>query len=157
MTDETFFSKFKQAWLDQWKKLSTVRKIWTVLGPVLFIALIICFFTSNLSAKIFNAEEYKVYEYAIECVEDELKFPSTADFPSFKDCSIGRSAYAFEIALETYKIGSAISPESVEKVWDVSGYGTCENALGMTLNLSFTVTVVMSESGEFWCYKCDIN
>jgi len=157
MTDETFFNKVKRIYSEQRKKRSTVRVIWEWLSLVLVIALIICFCVTDLSAKLFNAEEYKVYEYAIECVKDELKYPNTSDLPSFKDCSVGRSAYASEIAVETYKIGSTISRESVKKVWDVSGYGSCENALSMTVNFSFTVTVVLSESGEFWCYKCDIN
>ena len=148
MTNETFFSKFKKAWLEQWKNYNTTRKIGIVLGPVILIALIICFLTTDLSAKIFNAKEYKVYEYAIECVEDELRFPDTAEFPSFKDCVINKSIYSTEIIF---------GGKSMKYAWDVSGYGTCENAMGMTLNYSFSVTVVMSKSGEFWCYKCETS
>ena len=105
-----------------------------------------------LSAMVFNNKEYKVYKYALECVEDDLKFPSTATYPSFKNTELMKSKYGTEIIIGSYTGG-----KSFEYAWDVSGSGTCENALGMKLNYNFTVTVVEDEYGDFWCYKCVIN
>lgn len=157
VSEATFFGKFKQKFLEGWQKSSKIGKIWTVFAPVLIISLIICFFATDLSAKIFNPQEYEVYEYAIKCVESELRFPNTAKYPSFRDCSINKSNHSTQIIVDKYKTNSSISNKSMKYAWDVSGYGTCENAMGMTLNYSFTVTVVLSESGEFWCYKCDTS
>ena len=156
MTNETFFSKFKQAWLEQWSKYSTIKKIWVVLGPILSIVLVVCFFATDLSAKIFNTDEYKAYEYAIECVEDKLKFPNTAEFPSFKECTIKKSVYSTQIIQYTYSYSNT-GGKSMEYAWDVSGYGTCEDAMARKRNYSFTVTVVLSKSGDLWCYKCETS
>ena len=153
-SEESFFNKFRQAFLEQWRRSTMTKRIGIIMGPILVLALIISFFATDLSAKIFNAKEYKVYEYAIECVEDELRFPNTAKYPSFKDCSISKSVYSSQIIIDSYVDNSE---KNMKYAWDVSGYGTCENAMGMTLNYSFTVTVVLSESGKFWCYKCDTS
>ena len=157
VSEATFFGKFKQEFLERWQKSSTIEKIWTVFAPVLLISLIICFFATDLSAKIFNPQEYEVYEYAIKCVESELRFPNTAKHPSFRDCSINKSNHSMQIIVDMCKFNSSIKNKSMKYAWDVSGYGTCEDAMCRTVNYSFTVTVVLSESGELWCYKCDTS
>ena len=120
------------------------------IGLLVFIFLTTVFASS--CAMIFNNEEYRVYKFALECVEEDIKYPNTATFPSFNECTIEKSIYGTDIILGEYSGGGRF-----EYAWDVSGGGTCENALGMTLNYSFTVTVVLDEFGDFWCYKCDLR
>ena len=127
------------------------KNVVTIIRTIVALVLIILFFSTDCSAMIFNNKEYKAYKYAIECVEDNLKFPSTATYPSFKKTDVRKSKYGAEIILGSYTGG-----KSFKYAWDISGNGTCENALGMELNYSFTVTVVEDEYG-FWCYKCIVN
>ena len=101
---------------------------------------------------VLNNKEYKVYKYAIECVENELKFPSTATYPSFKNSKINKSKYSSEIIIASYSGG-----RSFEYAWDVSGNGTCENTLRKKLNYNFIITVVEDKYGYFWCYKSIVN
>ena len=128
------------------------KKTMSIISGILVLVLIVLFFSTDCSAMIFNNKEYKVYKYAIECVEDDLKFPSTATYPSFKNTEIRKSIYGSEIIIGSYTGG-----KSFEYAWDVSGSGTCENALGVELNYNFTITVVEDEYGDFWCYKCIVN
>ncbi len=128
------------------------KKVMSIISSILVLVLILLFFSTDCSAMVFNNKEYKVYKYAIECVEDDLKFPSTATYPSFKNVEVKKSKYGTEIIIGSYTGG-----KSFEYAWDVSGSGTCENALGMKLNYNFTVTVVEDEYGDFWCYKCIVN
>ena len=134
------------------KEIFKNKKAISIISSILVLVLIVLFFFSDCSAMIFNNKEYKVYKYALECVEDDLKFPSTATYPSFKNTELMKSKYGTEIIIGSYTGG-----KSFKYAWDVSGCGTCENALGMKLNYNFTVTVVEDKYGDFWCYKCVIN
>ena len=134
------------------KEIFKNKKAMSIISSILVLVLIVLFFCTDCSAMVFNNKEYKVYKYALECVEDDLKFPSTATYPSFKNTELMKSKYGTEIIIGSYAGG-----KSFEYAWDVSGSGTCENALGMKLNYNFTVTVVEDEYGDFWCYKCVIN
>ena len=134
------------------KEIFKNKKAMSIISSILVLVLIVLFFSTDCSAMVFNNKEYKVYKYALECVEDDLKFPSTATYPSFKNTELMKSKYGTEIIIGSYTGG-----KSFEYAWDVSGSGTCENALGMKLNYNFTVTVVEDEYGDFWCYKCIIN
>ena len=129
------------------RSISLSKKI--ILCLLVFIS-----FSTFLSSScgIFDNDERKAYRFALECVEDKMKYPNTATFPSFSECRIEKSVYGADIILDSY-----VGGRSFEYAWDVSGGGTCENALGMTLNYSFTVTVVLDEYGDFWCYKCVID
>ena len=142
---------------DTQKNLTNNKKsfILSLLCGIFALVLLVIFLATDLSSMIFNAKEYKAYKYAIECVQDELNYPDTATYPSFKESTVQKSKYGTEIILDSYK--GNISGQSFDKAWDISGSGTCENALGMTLNYRFKVTVVLSESGTLWCYKCIIN
>ena len=81
---------------------------------------------------------YMAYKYAMEQVKNELAYPNTAKLPSFTKVSMQRNL------------------PNVNR-WDISGFGTCENALGMTVNFQFTVMVVVEKSGEIWCYECIVD
>lgn len=117
-------------------------------GAVLIVLFLVVIFTDVIDI-VFNSKEYNAYKYAIECVKEELRYPNTATYPSFKDCSIEKSEYFVDILID--------SPSDFEKAWDISGSGTCENAIGMTMNYSFKVTVVLDEFGRYWSYKCVVN
>ena len=152
---EKFIPIEDDVWEECGKYIMEKRKEMLVAGMIIMpIALIvmILFFTSDCFAMATNIEEAKVYRYALECVEDDLKYPHTATYPSFKETTIRKSVDSAKIILEQYQGG-----KSCEYAWDVSGSGTCENALGMKVNYRFTVTVVMSKDGELWCYNCYIN
>jgi len=152
-TKATSETKFRQG-----GEPSKIKKFIKIFAPILGVLLLILVFATDFFEKTFSSQEYEVYEYAIECVKEELKFPDTADFPSFDDCSINKSAYSQQIITDIYSTtNTGIGNKSMEYAWDVSGFFTVENALGMTLNRYFNVTVVLSDSGKFWCYKCDIN
>lgn len=151
-----FFSKLKEYCLEQWKNMNTAKRIKTILTPLLVLVLIICFFATDLSARVFNAKEYKAYEYAIECVEKELSYPNTADFPSFKETTIKKSVYGTRIILDQYSTTGS-NGKTMKYAWDISGYFTYENKAGMTCNGAFSITVVLSDSGTLWCYRCDID
>ena len=134
---------------EQKKEQSNIEKLiknkWAMTAIIIsiIIALIVIF-----SSGIFSNNEYDVYKYAIECVREDLYYPDTATYPSFNDSTIKKSDYTTELI---------ISGKNFEKAWDVSGSGTCENRLGMTINYRFTVTVVLDEYGKFWCYKCSVT
>lgn len=126
---------------------------WSILiSCIVVLALIIVFFATDLSSMVFNHQEYTAYKYAMECVKDELAFPNTAKLPSFKKVTVSKSSYSSNIIINSYQGG-----KSFDRAWDVSGSGKCENAMGMEMNLRFSVTVVLDDNGDFWCYKCDIN
>ena len=137
--------------------LKNKKALSSIISTILALILIILFFSTDCLAMLFHNKEYKVYKYAIECVEDDLKFPNTATYPSFKDTQMTKSNYTTEIIIGSHSIGSPVGGKSIKYAWDVSGSGTCENALGMKLNYNFTVTVVEDENGDFWCYKCIVN
>ena len=105
-------------------------------GAVLIVLFLVVIFTDVIDI-VFNSKEYNAYKYAIECVKEELRYPNTATYPSFKDCSIEKSEYFVDILID--------SPSD------------CENAIGMTMNYSFKVTVVLDEFGRYWSYKCVVN
>lgn len=132
--------------------LKNKKAVIFIIPSIIALVLMVLFFATDCSAMVFNNKEYKAYKYAIECVEDELKFPDTATYPSFKDVKVRKSQYGSEIILNSY-----ISGKSFEYAWDISGSGKTENALGMQLNYNFSVTVVKDELGDFWCYKCIVN
>ena len=134
------------------KETGKKKKIISSILSVFCLLIVVLFFTTDLSARVFNNKEYNAYKYAIECVEDKLKFPNTATYPSFKETKIEKSKYGAAMILDSYSGG-----KSFEYAWDISGSGTCENALGMEINYNFIVTVVMSEYETFWCYKCTVN
>ena len=58
-SEESFFNKFRQAYLEQWRRSTMTKRIGIIMGPILVLALIISFFTTDLSAKIFNAKKYQ--------------------------------------------------------------------------------------------------
>ncbi len=123
-----------------------------IIGIILGVFALILFFATDCSAMVFNNREYKAYKYAIECVEDELKFPSEATYPSFRKTTIKKSEYSTAIILGAWSGG-----KSYKYAWDIRGNGTCENALGMEINYTFTATIVLDEYGDYWCYQCTIN
>ena len=106
---------------------------------------------------IFKNKEYKAYKYAVECVENELKYPDSATYPSFKKVSIKKSKSTTEIIISSFRENSGNKGKTVKEVWDITGTGKSENSFGMKLNYRFSVTVVLDESGDFWCYQCAIS
>ena len=132
--------------------LKNKKVIGGIISLIVTITLVIVFFATDLSAMVFNNEEYKAYKYAIECVSDELRYPDSATYPSFKEVEIEKSSHTTSIIIGSYTNG-----KSIKKAWDISGSGTCENALGMTMNYKFNATVVLDEYGDYWCYECYIS
>ncbi len=146
--------------MDKEKLIEKLKGKKTVTAMVLIavaVMTIILFLFTDFFAIIFNNREYRAYKYAIECVEDELKFPNTATYPSFKDTKVEKSKYGAEIIVDLGTINSSNPGKSFNRAWDISGSGTCENALGMEINYSFLVTVVIDDDGDFWCYQCILD
>ena len=133
-------------------KSSKKKKKSGIIGLIVCVFALIIFFATDCSAMVFKNKEYKAYKYAIECVEDRLKFPSEATYPSFKETTVKKSAHGADIILGSYTGG-----KSYKYAWDIRGNGTCENALGMEINYTFTATIVLDEYGDYWCYQCTIN
>lgn len=127
------------------------KKVVSIITSIIFIVFLIIFFTTDLYHMVLYSKEYKLYQYAIEYVEEELTYPSTAEFPSFSDVNIKKSIYSTQIIIE----GGIY--EDFEYAWDISGDGNSENSFGMKMNFRFTVTIVLLESGIYKCYKCDID
>ena len=102
-----------------------------------------------------RSTKYKVYKYAIQCVEDELKYPDSATYPSFSKTNVERDR---ELTIDLH-VGhwSGNVKRSCEEAWVVRGSGTCENAFKMKMNYTFEVIVVIDDNGDFWCYECIIN
>lgn len=88
---------------------------------------------------------YKAYKYAKERVKHELMYPDTAKLPSFT-----------KVSMKSDLVRSNRS-HTLTNAWVISGWGTCENALRMTINFRFAVTVVVEKTGEVWCYECTVD
>ena len=139
--------------MDQNSKASPkINKKSILIALVLVVALIVVFFATDLSDMVFSHKEYDAYKYAMECVKKELAYPETAKLPSYKNVAISKSSKTTEIILNKYKGG-----KSCKEAWDISGSGKCENALGMEMNMRFSVTVVLDDYGDYWCYECNVN
>lgn len=125
------------------------KKLQSILIVALVILLAIVFWTTDCSSKVLQHDRYDAYEFALKRVEERLKYPETAEFPSFKECTI-ENAYVSQFE----RNGRVIL---VEKSWEISGMGTVENQLGMTMNFRFSVVVLKDEYGMFECYSCKVE
>lgn len=92
--------------------------------------------------------KHDVYDYAIECVDNKLGYPSSADFSSYKETTIEKTSKNTEIIAEAYRLN-----KTYDKAWEVSGDVTYKIG-GFVREQSFNVTVVLSQDGDFWCYEC---
>lgn len=143
-------NSYSKASTMRWNQLSKNKKNALLLASIILAVLGVWLLTNCLPI-LANPTEYKAYQYGIEYVKKELKVPDDAKFSSFNDVTIEKSEYSTQIIIDSYSNASG----GMERAWDISGNVTYENSFGAKVIRYFKVTVVLSKSGTFWCYKCE--
>ncbi len=134
----TFKEKMQQN-REKFKKLPLATRIiinWVL--PIFLVVIIV--FGEFLFPFACKPQEYKVYKYAIECVEDNLRYPETAKLSSFAKSEIEKTF----ILNPTYF-----------HAWEVTITGTAQNGLGIKGPIHYELVIYEDEYGDFECYQIE--
>lgn len=123
------------------------------LAVIVCAVIVVLFTATDLPAMIFESREYNLYKYSLECVEERLAYPDTAEFKSYKKTSIVDISDSPELSKKVEK------PHEGWAYWEVSGTFKAENKLGQKLNVKYVAIIysISKSSGSFYCESCVIE